>query len=201
MNPIVENIVQPLVDRSVNLATVGVKRSRKLAETSADWVAASTKGVAKASDKGLKLNKISHTMLARLLTEQSHMIEGSLKAFAKRLDVAANADSFSALWNGQVEMLPKTRKRLAQDGQKVVAVFTETGVELRDWVAETVREFGQSGETITKRTAKSAKKTARKTAKKTGKKVSGATKTARKKTTKAVKNVKKTAKRRTRRAA
>ena len=109
MNPVIEKFVQPVVDRSVDLATMSVKRSRKLAEASSDMVASSTKSVALVNDKGLKLNKISHNMLARLLTEQSHMIEGSLKAIAKRLDVAANADSVQMLWSDQVDLLPKTR--------------------------------------------------------------------------------------------
>lgn len=201
MNPVIEKFVQPVVDRSVDLATMGVKRSRKFAEASADMVASSTKSVALVSDKGLKLNKISHNMLARLLTEQTHMVEGGLKAVSKRLDVAANADSFQMLVSGQIEMLPKTRDRLIKDGQKIVAVFSDTGTELRDWFVGSVSDFRQRGEKVARKTRKKVTKTATKTRKK----ASGTSKTTKKKVNKARKTagktVRKTAKRRTRRAA
>ncbi|NNF16967.1 MAG: hypothetical protein HKN70_09480 [Gammaproteobacteria bacterium] len=197
MNPVIEKIVQPVVDGSVNLATASVKRSRKLAETSSDWVAKSTKDVAKASNKGLKLNKISHDMLARLLNEQSRLVQGSLRGVAKRLDVAANADSFQMLWSDQVDLMPKTRERLTRDTRNVIAVFTDTGAELRDWVVDIAGEFGKESEKAVKRTRKTATKLARQP----GKKVSRSKKTAKKKATKAGKTVRKTAKKRTRKVA
>ncbi len=197
MNPVIEKIVQPVVDGSVNLATASVKRSRKLAETSSDWVAKSTKDVAKASNKGLKLNKISHDMLARLLNEQSRLVQGSLRGVAKRLDVAANADSFQILWSDQVDLMPKTRERLTRDTRNVIAVFTDTGAELRDWVVDIAGEFGKESEKAVKRTRKTATKLARQP----GKKVSRSKKTAKKKATKAGKTVRKTAKKRTRKVA
>jgi len=197
MNPVIEKIVQPVVDGSVNLATASVKRSRKLAESSSDWVAKSTKDVAKASNKGLKLNKISHDMLARLLNEQSRLVQGSLRGVAKRLDVAANADSFQMLWSDQIDLMPKTRERLTRDTRNVITVFTDTGTELRDWVVDVVGEFGKESEKAVKRTRKTATKLARKP----GKKVSRTAKTAKKKATKAGKTVRKTAKKRTRKVA
>ena len=93
--------------------------------------------------------------------------------------------------------MPKTRERLTRDTRNVIAVFTDTGAELRDWVADIVGEFGKESEKAVKRTRKTATKLARKP----GKKVSRTTKTTKKKATSAGKTARKTAKKRTRKVA
>jgi len=198
MNPVIEKVVQPLVNRSLNLATVGLKNSRRFAKTGASALANSTKTVSKVSDKALKLNKISHKTIAGLLNEQAQMVEGTLDATAKRLVVASKADSVQELWADQVELMPKSRARLSNDMKNMFGIVTETGEELTDLFATTLAEFRsdskKTAKKATKKTASVAKKARKKTAsvtKKAKKKTATVGRKARKKTTTAAKRAKK----------
>ncbi|MEM7082368.1 MAG: phasin family protein [Pseudomonadota bacterium] len=188
MNPIVENIVQPVVDRSLNLAALGIKNSRRLASTGSNLIGASTSTVAFASDKVLKLNKITHKSVAKLVSEQADMLEGTLTAAAKRLDVAANAESLQDLWADQIDLMPKSRQRLTRDAKKVLNVLVDTREDLSGLVSETVTEFGNRGETVAKKATKAKAKVVKKARKKTATVKKAAKKTA----TRARKTAKKT---------
>lgn len=200
MNPVIEKIVQPVVNRTLNLASMGVKNSRRLATTGSDLIGASTSTVAFASDKALKLNKITHKSLAKLVNEQASMLEGTLSAAAKRLDVAANAETLQDLWADQIDMMPKSRDRLTRDAKKIINVLVDTGEDLSELASDTVNEFGSRGEKIAKETAKAKAKVVKKarkktaTVKKAAKKTATRTrKTAKKTATRARKTAKKTA--------
>ncbi len=189
MNPVIEKIVQPLVNRSLNLANVGIRNSRRFAANGSDMIDASTSTVSFASDKALKLNKITHKTLAKLLNEQTNMLEGTLHAAAKRLDVAANAETLQDLWADQMDLMPKSRQRLTRDAKKVLNVFVDTREELSELVSDTVSEFGTRGQSVAKKATKAKNKIEKKARKKTATVV----KKARKKTATTKKAVKKTA--------
>jgi len=199
MNPVIEKIVQPLVNRSLSLANVGIRNSRRFAANGSDMIGASTSTVSFASDKALKLNKITHKTLAKLLNEQSSMLEGTLEAAAKRLDVAANAETLQDLWSDQMDLMPKSRQRLTRDAKKMLNVLIDTREELSELVSDTVTDFGKRGEKAvtkaTKATAKVQKKARKKTAtvvKKARKKTTAAKKVVKKAATKTRKTAKKT---------
>lgn len=188
MNPVIEKIVQPVVNSSLNLASVGVKNSRRLAANGSDMIDASTNTVAFASDKALKLNKITHKTLAKLVSEQANMLEGTLHAAAKRLDVAANAETIQDLWADQIELMPKSRERLTRDAKKVLNVLVDTREELSELVSDTVSDFGKRGQGVVKKATKAKTKVVKKARKKT----TAAKKTAKKTATRARKTAKKT---------
>ncbi|MFK8031028.1 MAG: phasin family protein [Gammaproteobacteria bacterium] len=196
MNPVIENIVQPVVNRSLNLASMGIKNTRRLAANGSDLFDASTNTVAFASDKALKLNKITHKTLAKLLSEQTSMLEGTLHAAAKRLDVAANAESLQDLWADQMDLMPKSRNRLTRDAKKVINVLVDTREELSELVSDTVSEFGNRGQSVAQKASKAKDKVVKEARKKTTKAKAEVVKKARKKTA----TVKKAAKKTTRRA-
>ncbi len=189
MNPVIEKIVQPLVNRSLNLANFGIRNSRRFAANGSDMIDASTSTVSFASDKALKLNKIAHKTLAKLVSEQTNMLEGTLIAAAKRLDVAANAETLQDLWADQIDLMPKSRQRLTRDAKKVLNVFVDTREELSELVSDTVSDFGSRGQKVVKKVTK-AKTTVEKKARK---KSATVVKKARKKSATAKKVVKKTA--------
>lgn len=191
MNPVIEKVVQPLVNRSLSLATASLKNSRSAAKTGAELISSSTETVSKVSDNALKLNKISHKTLAKLVNEQANMVEGTLEAAATRLNIAAQADSVQELWAEQIELLPKTRARLSDDMKKMFGIVTETGEELSDLVAAALADFRRDGEKATKTVAKKARKKTAKVTKKARKKAATVKKTAKKKTTAARKTAKK----------
>ncbi len=188
MNPVIEKIVQPVVNGSLNLASVGVKNGRRLASNGSEMIGASTSTVAFASDKVLKLNKITHKTMAKLVSEQANMLEGTLHAAAKRLDVAANAESIQDLWADQIELMPKSRQRLSRDAKKMVNVLVDTREELSELVSDAVTDFSKRGQSVAKRATKAKTKVVKKARKKTA----TAKKTAKKTVTRARKATKKT---------
>ncbi len=199
MNPFVEKLVQPVVKRSLSIANTGIENSRRVAETSSDWLSSSTDSVAVVSDKVLKLNRVSHDAVAQLLSNQANMFAGTIDALATRLDVASHSKNVRGLVRDQLELMPESRDRITRDTRKMMNIFVNTGVELKELATETVTELGGRGEKLVKKTAKTAKsaaKTARKTAKKTVRKASKKTAKVAKTTRKKV--AKKTAKKTTR---
>lgn len=194
MNNAVQNLVKPIVDASMNIVNNTVEATRQAAVNSAKLVAKSKAPVQIMTESSLKLNAISHKSMARLLSVQSHAVEGTLLATAKRLETAANANSVNELVNDQMALIPKTRDRLAGDARNTLDVLVDTRDELRELVTATVADFGRGTPTVAAKTRRTAKKKAT-TAKRTAKKATGK---ARKTATRAKTSAKKTAKKVTR---
>ena len=194
MYPAVEKMVKPIVDRSKIVVTNTLSGTREAVVSGAHLLERGEKPVQILTHAGLRLNKISHKGIASLVNVQAHMIEGTLRSTAKRMEKAANANSFRQLVNDQVALIPNTRKRLAGDARKTLDVFVDTRDELREMISETVAEFSKArggaasrARRTTKKTAKSARATTKKAASKVRKTTASAKKTAKKTTAKVTK--------------
>lgn len=184
----VEKWVKPVVDMTTNAATNALAATRQAAVTGAKLIAEAKQPIHVVTDSSLKLNKITHKSIARLVNVQSHAIEGTVLAAAKRLETAANAHSVNELVNDQVALMPVTRERIVHDVREALDVLGDTRDELRALVNDTVAEFGRSPRATTakprKRTVRktaTAQRSTKKTAKKTAKKARKTTAKARKK--------------------
>lgn len=193
MNTAVEKWVKPVVDKTVEAANNAVTVTRQAAHASARLMASAKQPLQVVTDSSLKLNKISHQSIARLVNVQSHAIEGTVLAAAKRLETAANAHSVNELVNDQMAMVPASRERLVKDARQALDVLSDTRDELRALVNDTVADFGRGertsaakARTATRRTATKAKRkaaTAKRTVKKAAKKTRKTATKARKKVT------------------
>ncbi len=188
MYPAVEKVVKPIVDRSINVVTNTLSGTREAVVSGANFLERTERPVKILTNASLRLNKITHHSIASLVRVEGHMIEGTLAATARRLEKAANANSFRQLVSDQMALMPKTRDRLAKDARKTLDVFVETRDDLREMISDTVAEFGEAGKDVATRARSAARKTT-KTAKRTTKK---ATAKARKSGAQAKKAVRKT---------
>ncbi|MEO1574619.1 MAG: phasin family protein, partial [Pseudomonadota bacterium] len=184
----------PLVDTSVRALSDSLSGSRDIATNGAQWVNRGVKPLHVVTESGLRLNTISHKSVARLVNVQAEMIEGALKAVAKRLETAANANSVSELLNEQVALFPATRDRLTGDVRKALDVMSDTSDDLRDLFSETVRDFQNDGESV----VEEAVETATRAAKRTKRRASKVAKRAKTRTRKAATTAKKKVARKTR---
>ena len=165
MNTAVENIVKPIIDKSIMTVSNTVSGTRNAAVASANFIARGKKPVKILTASGLKLNTITHQSIARFISTQSDMVEGTLLATADRLETAANAHSVRELVQGQVAMLPATRDRLSKDARKTFELLVEARDDLGELVSDTVVKLRKSGDDVTtkaKRTVSKARKTAKK---------------------------------------
>lgn len=174
---------ETIKDRTAPFVDNATDRTRNATVKLADVVARTNRPVDIAMETSLRLNKITHNSVARLVKQQARMIEGTVDATAKRLHVAADATNLRDLVNDQVAMLPATRDRLANDARKAVAVFTETREELAELIRDVMAQ-AREGRTEIEKTVRTAKKTAtrkartvRKSASKTANKVAKKAKT------------------------
>lgn len=189
MYPAVEKVVKPIIDRSINVVSDTLSGTRDAVVSGAHFLERSERPVKILTNAGLRLNKITHHSIASLVRVEGHMIEGTLHATARRLEKAANANSFRQLVSDQMALMPKTRDRLTRDARKALDVLVETRDDLRDMISDTVAEFGDLRDDVTERAKTAARKT-KQTAKRTTKK---ATAKARKTGAQAKKTVRKTA--------
>ena len=174
---------ETLIDRTAPFVDTAADRTRNATVMLADVVARSHRPVNVALETSLKLNKITHNSVARLVKQQARIIEGTVDAASKRLHVAADAHNIRDLVSDQIAMFPATRKRLESDARNTIAVFAETREELTELMRDIFAEARNSSNEIEK-TVKTAKKkvtrkarTVRKTANKTASKVAKKAKT------------------------
>lgn len=165
------NQVNKLANQTINQAmivadtVVGV--SRAAAEGTAQMMFKAKKPLRDVAKKGVRLNRISHNSVEKLVKVQAKALERSVDAGAARLELAARAPTFRALIDEQVSLLPETRKRLTGDLRNTWEIFVEAGSE----IGSTLRPRKA---TASKRSKGAAKTTAKKTAKTTARKTSKA---------------------------
>lgn len=128
------NQVNKLANETINQAmivadtVVGV--SRAAAEGTARMMFKAKKPLRDAAKTGVKLNRISHNSVEKLVKVQAKALERSVDAGAARLELAARAPSLKALINEQVALLPETRKRIGGDLRNTWEIFVEAGSEI-----------------------------------------------------------------------
>lgn len=180
MNPQIQKALKPFVSRSMAIADTAIEGTRSLINASADICDAAVRPVQTLTKSGLRLNKISHNSIAKLVDHQSDMVKGALGATSKRLHVAANAASVKQLVDDQVKLMPASRKRLVGDVRETIEVLTEVRGDVTELVRDTLEEMQRQG----KSAAAKGTKRARKTTGAAKKKATRAASTARKKVAK-----------------
>lgn len=126
----INKLANSTVNQALVVADTFVGVSRAAAEGTAQLMFKARKPIRDAADTGLRLNRISHKSIEKLVKVQAKAIERSVDAGAARLELAARAPTLKALVEEQVSLLPETRKRLKSDVQKTLAVFSEAGNEI-----------------------------------------------------------------------
>lgn len=96
----------------------------------ADLVAKTKDPVRKIADTGLKINRISYRGMEKLMKSQVRFFEATIDDGAKRLEMAARADSLRALFGDQIATLPESRERAMTNARKSIDVVRDTGDEI-----------------------------------------------------------------------
>lgn len=170
-----------MFNRVNKLANEALNQSKTVAETMVGVSRAAAKGTAQLMFKAKKplrdvartsvrLNKISHQSVEKLVKVQAKAIERSVDAGAARLELAARAPTLKALINQQVSLMPETRKRLQGDLRNTWEIFVEAGTEIgstfRSAKPAAVRKQAKR-KSKSKKRATAVKRTAKKRAKTT----------------------------------
>jgi hypothetical protein len=123
--------------------------------------------VRKFADTGLKLNRITSRSVDKLVRNQVTLVEGTLDDGARRLKMAARANSVRDLVGDQIASLPASRDRTVGSARKTIDIIKLTGTDLRGVVTEVIGEIKVSAP------VSAVRKTASTVDKRTRKAVSG----------------------------
>lgn len=167
MNSQVERSLNRIADEARDRYQALVGSARTRTERAAGSVRKGKKPVQTLSKFGVNVTGISHRTTAKVLKQQSKMVEHQIDAFASRLRTAAQASSLSDLVRGQLRLIPENTALFASDARAALGIVANGGSEMRDLVSGTWAEFRREAPTAAsvKKTAKRAKKKAKSTAK------------------------------------
>ena len=119
--------------------------------------------VRKFADTGLKLNRITSRSVDKLVRNQVHFVEGTLDDGARRLKMAARANSVRDLVGDQIASLPASRDRTIGSARKTIDIIKLTGTDLRGVVTEVIGDIKVSAPVrAVRKTASSVDKKTRK---------------------------------------
>ncbi len=156
MTPEINSQIAELFERYQPLSETAVDRVRTAAVMSADFIAAAKKPIDAVTETTLRLNKISHESLAKLVKAQSDMVEAAVDAASRHLSTAADAQSWKELVDAQMSLVPSERDRIVKDARRTLEVFADA--------REDVKDVFQIGPDRVTKAAKRARTTAGKTA-------------------------------------
>lgn len=193
----VNKLANQTINQAMTVADTFVGVSRAAAKGTARIMFKAKKPLRDAAKTGVRLNRISHNSVEKLVKVQAKAIERSVDAGAARLELAARAPSLKALINEQVSLLPETRKRLTGDLRNTWEIFVEAGSE----IGSTLRPGKIAKAKPAKRKSAATTKAKSKPAKRTTKKRAAASKSKRKVTAKSARRVSKKASPKARKAA
>lgn len=172
--------MNPRVERSINqIATQARLRYAAMlgtARTQTAQVAGRIKNgkkpVKTLSRLGLKLTDLSHRTTAKVVKQQSALIENQIDALAGSLREASKARTLRELVRGQVRRIPENAAQLFSDSRETLSIVAAAGGEVRELLVGTVTEIRKApgkasrGRKSTTRAAKKTATSVRKTANK-----------------------------------
>ena len=161
----VNKLANQTIEQAITVAETFVGVSRAAAEGTAQMMFRAKKPLRDVARTGVRLNRISHNSVEKLVKQQARALERSVDAGAARLELAARAPSLKALIDQQVSLLPETKKRLSGDLRETWEIFVEAGSE----IGTTLRPRKTSKSKPAKRKAKTTRKTASKKSSKASK--------------------------------
>ena len=183
----IEDIARQVRTEAGQRAEFVLKSIRQATVNTAEFIASGKGPIRKIADTGVKLNRISHKGVEKLVKNQASLLETTLDDGAARLKLAARADSFRALVGDQIASLPASRDRAVGTARKSIDIVVDTGNEIGGIVRGAIvdlRPTQPTAKRVTKKATATRKKVAKKataTRKRVAKKASAATKPAAKK--------------------
>ena len=183
----IEDIARQVRTEAGQRADFVLNSLRQATVNTAEFIASGKGPIRKIADTGIKLNRVSHKGVEKLVKNQASLLETTLDDGAARLKLAARADSFRALVGDQIASLPASRDRAIGTARKSIDIVVDTGSEIRGIVRGAIvdlRPTQPTAKRVTKKATATRKKVAKKataTRKRVAKKASAATKPAAKK--------------------
>ena len=174
----IEQIARQFRTEAGHRADVVLTSLRRATENTAEFIASGKTPIRKIADTGLKLNRISHKGVERLVKNQAALLETTLDDGAARLKLAARADSIRALVSDQIATLPSSRERTIGTARKSIDIVVDTGTEIRGVVQGAIGDLRVAKPVQRKRIAKKATAKASATRKKVQRKARTTTRTA-----------------------
>lgn len=125
----IEKLARDLRADYGQMADKALEKIRAATLDTADLIAKTKDPVRKIADTGLKLNRISHKGVEKLVKSQARFVESTIDDGARRLELAAGAESLRALFGDQIATLPQSRERALTNARKTIDVVRDTGDE------------------------------------------------------------------------
>jgi hypothetical protein len=135
-------------DGSTDMAITSdfLRTAQHQAERAAGRLSGCESAMSTLAGAGLRLTELSHRCADGLLNQSLASARGALADGVSRLRTAAQADSWSTLYRGQLEATPASRQRLASEVAATWRIVASAGRELGVLASETARELaGEAG--------------------------------------------------------
>ncbi len=161
----IEDIARQVRTEAGQRAEFVIKSLRQATVNTAEFIASGKGPIRKIADTGIKLNRVSHKGVEKLVKNQASLLETTLDDGAARLKLAARADSFRALVGDQIASLPASRDRAIGTARKSIDIVVDTGNEIGGIVRGAIVEL-RPAQPAAKRVTKKATATRKKVAKK-----------------------------------
>jgi hypothetical protein len=97
---------------------------------------------------GLRFTELSHRCADGLLSQTLASARGALADGVSRLQAAAQADNWGALYRAQLDAAPASRERIASELAAAWRIFADTGRELGVLARETARDLAGHARTV-----------------------------------------------------
>jgi hypothetical protein len=163
MNPRVESSINRIAEQARSRYAAMLGSARNQTEQAAGRIRDGKKPVKALSRLGVKLTDVSHRATAKVLKQQTTLVENQMDALAARLRTAANADNVRDLVRDQIRLIPANASQFLTDTRASLAIVAEAGGEVRQLLTGTVSDLRGRGKTP----AKAAKSTVAKAKAKT----------------------------------
>jgi len=126
----IERFAKDLKKEYGSLTKRAIGRVRKATLATADFVSRTRKPVRRIADTGIKLNRISHKSVEKLVKQQAIVVDSAIEGGAKNLKLAARADNLRELVGDQIATLPKARSWAGKNALTTIDIVRETGGEI-----------------------------------------------------------------------
>jgi phasin family protein len=137
----IEKLARDLRADYGQIAGKALDKIRAATLDTADLIAKTKDPVRKIADTSLKLNRISHKGVEKLVKTQARFVESTIDDGSRRLELAAKADSLRALFGDQIATLPQSRERAMTNARKTIDVVRDTGDEFGGVLKVTLGEL------------------------------------------------------------
>ena len=157
MNPRLESSINRIAEQARIRYAAMLDAARSQTEQAAGLIRNGKKPVKTLSRFGVKLTDVSHRATAKVVKQQTALVEHQIDALASGLRVAANAEGLGDLVRGQFRRIPANASQLLTDSRATLSIVAEAGGEVRQLLAGTVAELRGGRKAPKKASKKTAK--------------------------------------------